>query len=119
MRVQRGSVLVGALACLLAGAATATADTDIQGNPTGKPDLDVRTGRLAPTKAQRSDVADLQAQAAWNQFGTPSSLVRPGGDPRRGGRRSRCGGRRARLAIGQPLAVSPLLPRRADRRRRQ
>jgi extracellular elastinolytic metalloproteinase len=78
MRVQRGSVLVGAAACLLAWAATAMAETDIQGNPTGKPDVDVRTGRLAPTKAQRSDVADLQAQAGWNQFGTPSSLVRPG-----------------------------------------
>jgi extracellular elastinolytic metalloproteinase len=79
MRAQRGFVLACALAGTLALAGSATADTDIQGNPNGLPDLDVRAGKLAPTAAQRADVRDLGAQVAWNQFGTPSSLVRPGG----------------------------------------
>jgi hypothetical protein len=42
-------------------------------------ELDVRTGSIAPTAAQRSDARSLQADVAWNQFGTPSTLVRPGG----------------------------------------
>ena len=79
MRSQRGFVLACALTGTLALAGSAAADTDIQGNPNGLPDLDVRAGKLAPTAAQRTDVRDLGAQVAWNQFGTPSSLVRPGG----------------------------------------
>ena len=79
MRSQRGFVLACALTGTLALAGSAMADTDIQGNPSGLPNLDVRAGKLAPTAAQRSDVRDLGAQVAWNQFGTPSSLVRSGG----------------------------------------
>ena len=79
MRAQRGFMLACALTGTLAVAGSAVADTDIQGDPSGRPDLDVRTGKLAPTAAQRTDVRDLGAQVAWNQFGTPSSLVRPGG----------------------------------------
>jgi hypothetical protein len=51
---------------------------DIQTAP-GLPDLDVRAGTVAPTAAQRSDARGLHAEVAWNQFGTPSTLVRPGG----------------------------------------
>jgi extracellular elastinolytic metalloproteinase len=79
MRPQRGFVVACALTGTLALAASAVAETDIQGNPSGLPNLDVRAGKLAPTAAQRSDVRDLGAQVAWNQFGTPSSLVRSGG----------------------------------------
>jgi extracellular elastinolytic metalloproteinase len=79
MRAQRGFMLACALTGTLALAGSAAADTDIQGNPSGLPNLDVRAGKLAPTAAQRSDVRDLGAQVAWNQFGTPSSLVRSGG----------------------------------------
>src|SRR6478752_5314386 len=79
MRSQRGFVLACALTGTLAVTASAVADTDIQGSPAGLPDLDVRAGKLAPTVAQRSDVRDIGATVAWNQFGTPSSLVRPGG----------------------------------------
>jgi extracellular elastinolytic metalloproteinase len=79
MRAQRGFMLACALTGTLALTGSAVADTDIQGSPTGLPDLDVRAGKLTPTTAQRSDVRDLGAQVAWNQFGTPSSLVRPGG----------------------------------------
>jgi extracellular elastinolytic metalloproteinase len=78
MRSQRGFVLACALTGTLALAGSAMADTDIQGNPSGLPNLDVRAGKLTPTAAQRSDVRDLGAQVAWNQFGTPSSLVRSG-----------------------------------------
>ena len=78
MRSQRGFVLTCAVTSILALARSAAADTDMQGNPSGLPDLDVRAGKLAPTAAQRSDVRDLAAQVAWNQFGTPSSLVRSG-----------------------------------------
>jgi hypothetical protein len=79
MRLQRGFVLACALTGTLALAGSAAADTDIQGNANGLPDLDVRAGKLAPTATQRTDVRDLGAQVAWNQFGTPSSLVRSGG----------------------------------------
>ena len=78
MRAQRGFMLACALTGTFALAGSAAADTDIQGNPQGRPDIDVRAGSLAPTAAQRTDVRDLGAQVAWNQFGTPSSLVRPG-----------------------------------------
>ena len=79
MRAQRGFMLACALTGTFALAGSAAADTDVQGNPSGLPNLDVRTGRLAPSAAQRSDVRDLGAQVAWNQFGTPSSLVRSRG----------------------------------------
>src|SRR5262245_42918501 len=80
MNALRGFLpgLVLAVVMLVLSAA-AWADTDIQGNPTGLPNVDVRTGTLAPTAGQRADARDLQAQVAWNDFGTPSTLVRPGG----------------------------------------
>jgi hypothetical protein len=44
------------------------------------PDRDVRKGdAIAPTKAQKAEARSLDALVAWNQFGTPSSLVDPGG----------------------------------------
>jgi hypothetical protein len=79
MRAQRGFVAGCVLAGTLALVGSAWADTNIQGNASGLPDLDVRTGTLAPTAAQRSAAKALDAQVAWNVFGTPSSLVRPGG----------------------------------------
>jgi len=39
------------------------------------PDLDARTGSVAPGRVGRSAVADLGAIARWNRFGTPASLV--------------------------------------------
>ena len=77
MRFPRISVL--ALVCVgtLVSVGPAVA-ADVQSAP-GLPDLDVRSGKLAPTAAQKSDVKALRADVAWNEFGTPSSLVRPGG----------------------------------------
>ena len=43
------------------------------------PDYDSRSGTVAPTSSQLAAVSALGARAQWNIFGTPSSLVRPGG----------------------------------------
>ncbi len=42
------------------------------------PDLDARTGTVAPTPAQTGLVDGIGARAEWNRFGTPSSLVKHG-----------------------------------------
>ncbi|HEY7529124.1 MAG TPA: M36 family metallopeptidase [Gemmatimonadota bacterium] len=42
------------------------------------PNLDARTGSVAPSPAQRSAVSALGASVRWNRFGTPASLVRHG-----------------------------------------
>jgi extracellular elastinolytic metalloproteinase len=67
--------VVGAVTLMSAGSAMA----DDVGSAPGLPDFDVRGGKLAPTAVQKADVKVLQASVAWNQFGTPSSLVRPSG----------------------------------------
>jgi hypothetical protein len=41
-----------------------------------KHDFDLRSGKLAPTGAQRAIVRRLGAAATWNSFGTPSTLIR-------------------------------------------
>ena len=43
------------------------------------PDRDTRTGQIRPAAAQRADARALGARVDWNRFGTPSSLVDPGG----------------------------------------
>ena len=42
-------------------------------------DLDARKASVAPTGAQQDIVNALDAQARWNEFGTPRSLIRDGG----------------------------------------
>src|SRR4051812_3681177 len=78
MRMQGTLVSAIVLAGTLAVASPALGAGDIR-DSSGLPDLDVRTGQLAPTAAQRADVKALRADVAWNPFGTPSTLVRPGG----------------------------------------
>ncbi len=46
------------------------------GGDQGLDDLDNRTGKVAPSSAARSRVDALGAEAQWNQFGTPSSLIK-------------------------------------------
>jgi extracellular elastinolytic metalloproteinase len=41
-------------------------------------EVDTRTGRLAPTKAQRSAVKKLNASVTWNRYGTPATLTKRG-----------------------------------------
>ena len=43
------------------------------------PDLDNRTGSVAPTTAQKNIAARMGATVRWNRFGTPQSLIRFGG----------------------------------------
>jgi hypothetical protein len=45
----------------------------------GLSDFDARTGFVLPTQAQRDAVAALGASVRWNAFGTPASLLNPGG----------------------------------------
>jgi extracellular elastinolytic metalloproteinase len=42
------------------------------------PDFDIRSGKLAPTHAQKAALKRLHARATWNRFGTPASLSRRG-----------------------------------------
>jgi extracellular elastinolytic metalloproteinase len=43
------------------------------------PDLDNRTGTIAPTTTQKNLVAKMGASVRWNRFGTPNSLIKYGG----------------------------------------
>jgi extracellular elastinolytic metalloproteinase len=47
--------------------------------PQGLPDLDNRTGRVAPTYAQMALVSNMGARAEWNQFGTVYTMLKYGG----------------------------------------
>jgi extracellular elastinolytic metalloproteinase len=49
---------------------------DVHDNHATAKDFDARTGKIAPTKAQRAAVRSLRATATWNSFGTPSTLIR-------------------------------------------
>ena len=44
-----------------------------------EPDFDSRTGKIAPTSTQLAIVSNLGADARWNRFGTPHSLIKHGG----------------------------------------
>ena len=109
MRALRSFVPVAACACTLITAGPAMG-ADIQTSP-GLPDLDVRTGHIAPTAAQRADAKAMRAEVAWNDFGTPSSLVRPRRRARRQDRRRDGGGRGPHMARAQQGAVQAELDR--------
>ena len=44
-----------------------------------EPDIDTRRGKIKPTSTQLAIVSNLGAEARWNRFGTPHSLVKHGG----------------------------------------
>jgi hypothetical protein len=67
------AVLAVAVVGLLPSSAMGIAQT---GGSAAKPDLTTNTGWIAPTAAQRSIVSGLGANASWNRFGTPSSLIK-------------------------------------------
>ena len=52
---------------------------NLSDGPQGLPNVDNRTGSVAPTSAQLSSVATLGAKAEWNQFGTVHTLIKYGG----------------------------------------
>ena len=115
MRALRSFVPVLACACTLITAGPAMG-ADIQTSP-GLPDLDVRTGHTRPDRGRSAPTRRrLRAEVAWNEFGTPSSLVRPGGALGATVGGATAPRRRPRLAGPQPLAVPPELDSRASRR---
>ena len=69
--------LLGLLALLPATPALAFAN--FRDEPQGLADLDARTGTVLPTAAQKQIVSSLGANATWNRFGTPQSLIKYGG----------------------------------------
>jgi len=87
-RPGRAALLLGALLALViaslpaagasSGQAAQGAAPAFQGESGELPNLDRRSGRVQPTTRQRSLVAGKQADARWNAFGTPRSLVRHG-----------------------------------------
>src|SRR4051794_26269341 len=66
---------VCALALAAAVPASAGAVARLLPGQAGLPDLDARTGRVAPTPAQRSEASALSARVQWNRYGTPASLI--------------------------------------------
>ena len=80
MRTKRGRVAAFAVgAGLLAGASPAFGAGSTTDKPAALPDRDVRSAELQPTAVQRAGARAIGTQVAWNQFGTPSSIVDPGG----------------------------------------
>ena len=82
-QVARLATLVG-VAALLGAAASASAAPRFQGENGGREDVDLRKGTLSPTSTQRTLAIDRQANAKWNRFGTPRSLIRADGYLARG-----------------------------------
>ena len=80
MRVTRrmSAAVIAGLGLLAAAAPAPAADVAIDG-ARALPDRDTRTGTIRPSADQRADARAIGAQVAWNRFGTPSSLVDPGG----------------------------------------
>jgi hypothetical protein len=72
MRAMR-VVLAVLVACLVAPGAAALAAPDPIDTSGALPDIEVK-GSIAPTKSQRASARRL-GEVAWNQFGTPSSVV--------------------------------------------
>jgi hypothetical protein len=72
MRATR-VVLAVLVACLVLPGAAALAAPDPIDTSGALPDIAVK-GTIAPTKAQRASARRF-GLTAWNQFGTPSSLV--------------------------------------------
>ncbi|MDP9384650.1 MAG: M36 family metallopeptidase [Actinomycetota bacterium] len=83
---RAGLAVLAGLALAGGGAGSAVAAEDEHGHTQGfqnedAPDFnrDARTGRVAPTAAQRAAADRLGTRVRWNAFGTPSTLIRHGG----------------------------------------
>jgi hypothetical protein len=78
MRVKRVVLAAFVAGIVVVPGGSALAAPDPIDTSKALPDIEVR-GTIKPTQAQRTDAKQLGSQVAWNQFGTPSSLIRPGG----------------------------------------
>ena len=79
MRVKRSwpAALIVAAGALASGAPALGAGAQDEHQQLA--DRDVRTAKLRPTAAQQDRARSVGDQVAWNQFGTPSTLVDAGG----------------------------------------
>jgi extracellular elastinolytic metalloproteinase len=68
-------ILASLLGLAFALPASAGAVATILPGQAGLKDLDARTGKIAPTAAQKQEVTGLKARAEWNRYGTPASLI--------------------------------------------
>src|SRR3954451_19152940 len=77
---RRLGVLLALLALWLVAATAANAALNLDGISDGAlPNVDARTGTIAPTAAQLAAVDAMGAHATWNSFGTPHVLTGDGG----------------------------------------
>lgn len=76
LRLYVWAALVAALSMLL-GPGAASAVVHI-GDEADSAEFDSRTGKVAPTTAQRRAAASLGARVSWNRFGTPATIVKRG-----------------------------------------
>jgi hypothetical protein len=107
------------VAAALPSAGQAVGDVRDDHNAT-RHDFDLRSGKTAPTAAQRAIVRRLGAAATWNSFGTPSTLIRHRGSlgrvegrTARTAARSWLGAHRALFRLGsvaelRTVAVAPI-----------
>ena len=79
MRVSLAATVVAGLVVFACGGRRRSPPTRRSTAPAALPDRDTRTGQIRPAAAQRADARALGARVNWNRFGTPSSLVDPGG----------------------------------------
>ena len=116
---MRLPILVASLLVLaLAVPASAGAVATILPGQAGLGDLDARTGKVAPTAAQKQEASGLGARVEWNRYGTPASLIASDGWLTSAASGSASAGR-ARLHRLAPLAVQALRGRRHCARSRQ
>jgi extracellular elastinolytic metalloproteinase len=74
----RRAALVAAAFGALALPASSFGIANIYPQDDALPDYDVRSGKLAPTRAQKAALKRLGARVTWNQYGTPASLSKRG-----------------------------------------
>ena len=75
--LTRAAILVAALGALTLPASS-FGIANVYTQDDALPDYDVRSGKLAPTRAQKAAVKRLRAGVIWNRYGTPASLSKRG-----------------------------------------
>src|SRR4051812_11342392 len=67
------------VAVLVSLALAPSASGAVGEDSSGRADIEVAGPAVAPTAAQRTAVGKLGARVEWNRYGTPSTLIKPGG----------------------------------------
>ena len=74
----RRAVLLAAALGTLAIPASSFGIANVYHQDDALPDYDIRSGKLAPTRAQKAAAKRIGARVTWNRFGTPASLSKRG-----------------------------------------